>query len=82
VLVALALMLTVIATVAVSPTRTEGKVPTETDERVGAAFTGTIDKRPKPNAETATSAIRLSVVFIDICFLSIVDPRTFLGSAW
>jgi hypothetical protein len=26
---------------------------------------------PKPNAATATSAMRLKVVFVDICFLSI-----------
>jgi len=46
------------------------------------AFEGATDNIPKPNAETATSAMRLRVVFVDICFLSIVDPRTFPGSAW
>jgi len=35
-----------------------------------AAFAGTIDKRPKPKAETATSDIRLSVFFVDISVLS------------
>jgi len=48
-----------------------------------AAFAGTIDKRPKPNADTATSAMRLRVVFVDICFLSIkVDSEAFPESAW
>jgi len=31
---------------------------------------------------TATSAMRLNVVFVDICFLSIVDLRNFRRSAW
>jgi hypothetical protein len=46
------------------------------------AYADTVDIKPRPNAETATSAMRLRVVFVDICFLSIVDPRTFPGSAW
>ena len=37
---------------------------------------------PKPNAATATSAIRLIVVFVDIYFLSVVDIRTVRLSAW
>ena len=41
------------------------------------ACEGTTDKRPKPIAATATSAIRLIVVFVDICFLSIVTIETF-----
>jgi hypothetical protein len=51
-------------------------------------FAGTVadedvtDRRPKPKAETATSAMRLSVVFVDICFLSLVDPEDFPRSAW
>jgi hypothetical protein len=36
---------------------------------------------PKANAATMTSAMRLNVVFVDIFFLSIVDPRTIRGSA-
>jgi len=32
---------------------------------------------PKPNAATVTSAIRLKVVFVDICFLSISRSREF-----
>jgi len=35
-----------------------------------AALAGTTDNRPKPNADTATSATRLIDVFVDICFLS------------
>jgi len=37
---------------------------------------------PSPNADTATSAIRLIVVFVDIDFLSVVDLETFSRSAW
>jgi hypothetical protein len=47
-----------------------------------AADAGTTDIRPKPNADTATSAMRLRSVFVDICFLSLVDPRTIRSSAW
>jgi len=47
-----------------------------------AANDGEPDMRPKPKAETATSAIRLSVDFVDICFLSLVDPEDFSRSAW
>ena len=44
---------------------------------------GIAETRPKPKAETATSAMRLRVVFVDICFLSLkVDPRAFPESAW
>jgi hypothetical protein len=50
---------------------------------VEAAVDGTTDKSPKPNAATATSAMRLKVVFVDICFLSISrfsdDPRAGCG---
>jgi hypothetical protein len=47
------------------------------------ALAGTIDRTPKPNADTATSAMRLIDVFVDICFLSkIVDPEDFPESAW
>jgi hypothetical protein len=48
----------------------------------GRAEAGTTELiRPKPNAATVTSEIRLKVVFVDIFFLSIVDPRTIRGSA-
>jgi hypothetical protein len=36
-----------------------------------AAEAGTTDNRPKPIAATVASAMRLKVVFVDICFLSI-----------
>ena len=38
---------------------------------------GTAETIPKPNAATATSAMRLKVVFVDICFLSISRVREF-----
>jgi hypothetical protein len=47
-----------------------------------AAFDGATDITPKPNAATVTSAMRLKVVFVDICFLSIVDSETIPDSAW
>jgi hypothetical protein len=77
--------LIVIGITAVSPTRAVGIVPTVIDEIVAALAAGTesTESMPKPKAETATSAMRLRVVFVDICFLSIkVDPRAFLESAW
>jgi hypothetical protein len=46
-----------------------------------AAFEGATERTPRPKAATATSATRLKVVFVDICFLSIVDPRTIRRSA-
>jgi len=36
-----------------------------------AALADTGPTRPNPNEATATSAMRLKVVFVDICFLSI-----------
>jgi hypothetical protein len=45
---------------------------------VSAAVAGaTEDKTPNPNAATVTSAMRLKVVFVDICFLSISRTREF-----
>jgi hypothetical protein len=41
------------------------------------ALEGAADRRPKPNAETATSAMRLRSVFVDICFLSISQDQEF-----
>jgi hypothetical protein len=38
---------------------------------------GTADSIPKPSEATATSATRLKVVFVDICFLSISRVREF-----
>jgi hypothetical protein len=43
------------------------------------AFDGATESVPKPNAATATSATRLKVVFVDICFLSISRVREFLA---
>jgi hypothetical protein len=37
----------------------------------------TVDTRPKPIADTATSAMRLRSVYVDICFLSISRFREF-----
>jgi hypothetical protein len=43
-----------------------------------AADAGATDVRtPKPKAATVTSATRLKVVFVDICFLSISRSREF-----
>jgi hypothetical protein len=42
-----------------------------------AALEGAADTRPKPNADTATSAMRLRSVFVDICFLSISQEQEF-----
>jgi hypothetical protein len=42
-----------------------------------AAGVETIDKSPPVNAATATSAMRLKVVFVDIYFLSISQDQEF-----
>ena len=46
-----------------------------------AADAGTELSKPIPNAATATSAMRLKFVFVDICFLSLVVTRNFLVAA-
>jgi hypothetical protein len=51
------------------------------DKADTVADDGATDITPRPNAATATSATRLNVVFVDICFLSIVELRTIRGSA-
>jgi hypothetical protein len=51
-----------------------------TPDRI-AADEGATERTPRPNAATATSATRLNVVFVDICFLSIVELRTIRISA-
>ena len=48
---------------------------------ITAAFDGATERTPRPKAATATSAIRLKVVFVDICFLSVVELRTIRISA-
>jgi hypothetical protein len=42
-----------------------------------SALDGATATRLRPNAATATSAMRLIVVFVDICFLSISRVRVF-----
>jgi hypothetical protein len=42
-----------------------------------AACEGATETKPKPNADTATSAMRLRSVFVDICFLSISRDQEF-----
>jgi len=46
-----------------------------------AACEGTELRTPRPNAATATSAMRLKFVVVDICFLSLVVTRNFLVAA-
>jgi len=62
-------------------TRCVGIVPTVSDVGdvvVPAAVAGATEVRtPKPKAATATSAMRLKVVFVDICFLSISRSEEF-----
>jgi hypothetical protein len=63
-----------------TPTCAVGRVPTDTDVGIipSAALAGATDVRtPKPKAATVTSAMRLKVVFVDICFLSISRSREF-----
>jgi hypothetical protein len=71
-------------TYAATPTRADGIDPITTDvDATPAALTGVaVDKTPSPNADTATSAMRLIVVFVDIDFLSVVELRPFPNSAW
>jgi hypothetical protein len=45
------------------------------------ALAGTELRTPRPKAATATSAMRLKFVFVDICFLSLVVTRNFLVAA-
>jgi hypothetical protein len=64
----------------ITPVRKLVTAPNETavGVRGSAAVAGaTEDKTPRPKAATATSATRLKVVFVDICFLSISRDREF-----
>jgi hypothetical protein len=74
---------TVVATVAAVPPGIA--VPVEAasvrDGVLTSAFEGAVETVPSPNAITATSAMRLKVVFVDICFLSIVDLENLPSSA-
>jgi hypothetical protein len=65
-----------IATVWVAALKVRVSLPTET-----AAFDGATEKTPRPNTATATSAMRLKVVFVDILFLSVVVMKTFSMAA-
>jgi hypothetical protein len=60
-----------------TPARAPETVPTEIDVSAVAALEGTTESIPNPKAATATSAIRLKVVFVDICFLSISQDQEF-----
>jgi hypothetical protein len=69
--------LIVIGIVTDSPTRAVGIVPTVMLEIVAALADATPVRTPNPNAATVTSATRLKVVFVDICFLSISQDQEF-----
>jgi hypothetical protein len=59
------------------PTHVNEVVLGDTEE-LNVADAGATDvKTPKPKAATATSAMRLKVVFVDICFLSISRSEEF-----
>jgi hypothetical protein len=71
---------TVTSVVDATPTRDGVEAPTDTElgVRADAADAGATEVRtPRPKAATATSAMRLKVVFVDICFLSISRVREF-----
>jgi hypothetical protein len=58
-------------------------VPDENSGAPGAAFAGTAENPAIANADAATSAMRLKLVFVDIIFLSRkVDSGNFPLSAW
>ena len=62
------------------PTRAAEEAPgviEVTAPRYAADAGATEVKTPKPREATATSAMRLKVVFVDICFLSISRSREF-----
>jgi hypothetical protein len=62
-----------------TPARSAPLEVTEMIEGVRSmAVAGATDEiTPRPKAATATSATRLKVVFVDICFLSISRSREF-----
>jgi hypothetical protein len=51
-------------------------------EYPSAALAGAKERSPIPRADTTTNAMRLSIVFVDIYFLSLVASRNFLEAAW
>ena len=56
---------------------TEVVSPPAVPEKPPAALEGATESIPKPKAATVTSATRLKVVFVDICFLSISQDQEF-----
>jgi hypothetical protein len=72
-----------LAAIVVGAVASEARIKVTTPEVESVALDGTADMIPKPNADTATSAIRLIDVFVDICFLSLkVVFKDFLRTAW
>jgi hypothetical protein len=59
---------------------TADEVDTSPESTV-VAFAAAADKRPKPIEATATTAMRLRSVFVDMFFLSLVRFRNFLDLA-
>ena len=59
------------------PDTTAGTVPNVIPVGATALAGATADIVPKPKAATVTSAMRLKVVFVDICFLSISRTKEF-----
>jgi len=74
---------TVAVIVAVSPTCTEAEeaLKVRVSALPPALAAGATERTPRPNAATATSAMRLKVVFVDILFLSVVVMKTFSMAA-
>jgi phage-related tail fiber protein len=69
---------TLVVPAATAAAVTSSVVGTVNDARkLSAALDGTDEINPKPSADTATSAMRLRSVFVDICFLSISRVREF-----
>jgi hypothetical protein len=70
----------VLALVAYAEVAAHGVVPV--DAATNSALAGAIDvNTPSPSDATATTAMRLKFVFVDICFLSIVEKGTIPNSA-
>jgi hypothetical protein len=59
------------------PDANAGSVPKVIEDGAAAEAGATELKTPNPKAATVTSAMRLKVVFVDICFLSISRSREF-----
>jgi hypothetical protein len=60
-----------------------GNVPTSNVPSVAPACAGTAENPAMANADAATSAMRLKLVFVDIIFLSRkVAEKNFFPAAW